>query len=298
MNIICSSRSFSFIKKNIKNSLISNYILGIENYSLFYEFEYKLNDDLKEVISYLKKHNKKVIIDIARLFHEQELDQVVEVVKLLNSYDVDYFMYSDFGVYYILEELGLSNKTMLYSNTYLTNVQDTRIYQQKNSMVVLSNQINSEELINIVNKTYDNKVISAFGNALIMYTKRPLLTNYFKYRDLNKDGYKKRYSLQEEYREDLYPIIENQNSTKIYDFGHYYLLDELKLFSNVDIIVSGELLDNVSYNEVLKLYTKFINYEIDSKEVLNGFEKLNVKINKGAYNRKLTLLKEGVNNAK
>ena len=290
MKIISSSRSFSFLKKTIKNDLISSYILGIENYSLFSEYEYNLNE-IKEVIKYFKKNNKKVIIDIARLFHEEEMDSLIDLIKELNSYDVDYFMYSDFGVHYILEELGLSKKTMLYSNTYLTNVLDTKIYQEKNGMVVLSNQINSEELINIVKKSYDNKVVLAFGNALIMYTKRPLLTNYFKYRGVNKEGYKKTYSLQEEYRDDLYPIIENKNSTKIYDYGHFYLLDELKELGNTDIIISGELLNNKEYMEVLNLYSSYINKNIESNDVILEFEKNNIKLHKGAYNKKLTLLK-------
>lgn len=290
MKIISSSRSFSFLKKTIKNDLISSYILGIENYSLFSEYEYNLNE-IKEVIKYLKKHNKKVIIDIARLFHEEEMDSLINLIKKLNSYDVDYFMYSDFGVHYILEELGLLKKTMLYSNTYLTNVLDTKIYQEKNGMVVLSNQINSEELINIVKKSYDNKVVLAFGNALIMYTKRPLLTNYFKYRGVNKEGHKKTYSLQEEYRDDLYPIIENKNSTKIYDYGHFYLLDELKELGNTDIIISGELLNNKEYMEVLNLYSSYINKNIESNDVILEFEKNNIKLHKGAYNKKLTLLK-------
>lgn len=298
MKIICNSRSFSFIKKNIRNQVISSYIISIENYSLFSEYEYKVDNLLEEVIIYLKKHNKKVIVDIARLFHEEELESLKNLIVLLNNYQVDYFMYSDFGVHYILEELGLSNKTMLYSNTYLTNTLDTKIYQQKNSMVILSNQINSLELINIVNNTYDNKIVFAFGNALIMYTKRPLLTNYFKYRDLSKNGYKKTYSLQEEYREDLYPIIENNDSTKIYDYGHFYLLDELKELGNVDIIVSGELLDNKKYFEVINLYCKFINNEVESNKVIEMLENLNIKLHQGAYNKKLVLLKEGVNNGK
>ena len=98
------------------------------------------------------------------------------------------------------------------SNTYLTNVLDTKIYQEKNKFVVLSNQINTNELIHISKNAYSNQIVSAFGVAMIMYTRRPLLTNYFKYRNSDKDSGKTNYYLQEEYRDSLYPIIENENS--------------------------------------------------------------------------------------
>lgn len=296
MKIICSSRSFSFIKKNIKNDSIRYYILGLSNYALFLEYEYDL-ENIEEVIVYLKKHNKKIIIDVARIIHEDLIEDIKNKIIKLNMLDVDYFMYSDFGVFYILQELGLKNKAMLYSNTYLTNSFDTKIYQQQNGMVVLSNQVNIKELTYIINNSYDNKIIYAFGIALIMYSKRPLLTNYFKYRGINKNQFKKRYFLQEEFRNDFYPIIENENSTKIYDYGHFYLLNELNDFKDFDILVSGELLSNRDYQEVLNLYSKFINNEINQENVLVCFEKNKIKVNKASYGSELTLLKMNTRNS-
>lgn len=291
MKIICSSRSFNFIKQIIKNEHISSFILSVKEFNLFADYVYSL-EEIEEVVKYLKKKNKKVIIDIAKLIHEDETQKLKEIIVKLNLLNIDYFMYSDFGVYYILKELDLVNKTMLYSNTYLTNTFDTKIYQEKNKVVVISNQINATELINISNNVYDNQIISAFGRALIMYTRRPLLTNYFSYRKTNLNSNKNNYSLQEEFRDDLYPIYENENSTKIYDYGYYYLLEELSnINKNVDIIVSGELLSNTDYKNVLNFYTNYLNGNREQK-----IEELNIKLNKGAYSRKLTLLKGGANN--
>ncbi len=291
MQIICSSRSFNFIKQHVKNDLISSFILSLEGFNLFSEYVYSY-DELKTTISYLKKKNKQVIVDIAKLVHEDELKKLEEIIAKLNLLNVDYFMYSDFGVYYLLKKLGLVSKTMLYSNTYLTNTFDTKIYQEKNALVVLSNQINTSELINVSNNSYPNQVISAFGRALIMYTRRPLLTNYFKYRGSSLIPNRSNYALQEEFREDLYPIIENEHSTKIYDYGYYYLEEELKhMNQSANIIVSGELLSNVDYSKVLSFYTNILKGN-EKENILD----LNIKLNKGAYSRKLTLLKGGASN--
>lgn len=293
MNIICNYRTSSFIKKTIKNDQVKSYIISLANYSLFTENAYSVEEVL-DIITYLKKHQKTVIIDVAKIVHEDELVDLEEKIILLSNGQADYFMYSDFGVHYILNKNGLGNKTMLYSNTYLTNTLDTKIYQEKNQMVVLSNQVNAEELIKISNDSYKNQIVSGFGLALIMYTYRPLLTNYFSYRGQDHNPKKSNYSLQEEFRDDLYPIVESENSTKIYDYGYYYLFDELKQLSNdVDVIVSGELLSDKQYLEVINLYATFISSNVLEEECLNTLMNLNIKVNKGAYSRKLTLTKGG-----
>ena len=43
--------------------------------------------------------------------------------------------------------------------------------------------------------------------------------------------------------------------------------------------------------EVLNLYSSYINKNIESNDVILEFEKNNIKLHKGAYNKKLTLLK-------
>lgn len=293
MNIICNYRNSSFNKKIIKNDLISSYIISLEKYNLFTESTYNI-EEVINITTYLKKHNKCVIIDVAKIVHQDELEDLENTIVLLSNSGVDYFMYSDFCVHYILSKNNLNHKSMLYSNTYLTNTLDTKIYQEKNAMVVLSNQINTDELVQISLNSCDNQVISAFGVALIMYTYRPLLTNYFAYRNQSYDSKKVNYSLQEEFRDDLYPIIECENSTKIYDFGHYYLFDELKQMNqNANIIVSGELLKDSQYLEVLNLYTKYLDNTLEEEQCVKALEQLNISLNKGAYTRKLTLTKGG-----
>lgn len=293
MNIICNYRSEAFVKKTFKNEFINSYIISLNSFGLFTENTYTTLE-IVNITNKLKRYNKTVIVDIAKIIHEDELNDLEEKIMMLANAGVDYFMYSDFGVHFILNKNSLGSKAMLYSNTYLTNTLDTKIYQEKNSLVVLSNQINNEELIKISNDSFDNQVISAFGLALIMYTYRPLLTNYFAYRGKTNDAKKANYSLQEEFRDDLYPIIENENSTKIYDYGYYYLFDELKQMNQkANIIVSGELLKDSTYLEVLNVYSSYLNNNINEEEALNSLKELNINLNKGAYNRKLTLTKGG-----
>ncbi len=296
MKIICSFKSLAFAKEIINNKVIDAFIISIDKYNLLSESTF-VKEEATSIIHYLKENNKKVIIEIARLFHEDELSDVKELIEYFNKEDVDYFMYSDFGVNYILKSLNLINKAMLYSNTYLTNTSDTLIYQEKNGMVVLSNQINSLELIKINKNVLSNQIISAFGRALIMYTRRPLLTNYFEYRNESHNPKATSYFLQEEFRSDLYPIIENDNSSKIYDFGYYYLLDELEKLENpCDIIVSGELLTNEEYLKVLRIYSNLLLKKKTVEESLELLNSIGINLHKGAYSRKLTLLKGGNSN--
>ena len=60
---------------------------------------------------------------------------------------------------------------------------------------------------------------------------------------------------------------------------------------SANIIVSGELLSNVDYSKVLIFYTNILKGN-EKENILD----LNIKLNKGAYSRKLTLLKGGASN--
>lgn len=292
MKIISTFRSLNFSKKYFKNNNIEGFIIGLKGFNLLNEKSY-LKNEIKEYVNLAKKYQKKTIVDVAKLVHEDQIEELLNNIKYLNEIGVDYFLYSDFGVYQLLKELGLTFKTILYSNTYLTNTLDTKIYQKKNAFVVLSNQVNSSELLNIYNNSYDNKIVNAFGRALIMYTRRPLLTNYFSYR---KEEYNKNstYYLEEEYRDSLYPIVENDNSTKIFDYGYYYLTDELKeMVNGVNILITGELLTNIQYEKVINSYCLFLDGIIDANKLISSLNEAGIILNKGAYERKLILRKGG-----
>lgn len=292
MKLVLEAINKSIIKK-YHCSTIWGYIVSIEGFSLDGAKNFSISE-LIELIDLIKKYNLKVIVNIARLFHEDELILLDQTIKDLPVEKIDYFMYSDFGVYQILENLGLKNKTLLYSLTYLTNVHDVKLYQELNGSVIISNQITSDELIKIANNAYENKFIMGFGKATIFYSRRPLLSNYFKYRGLKKDPTLTSYTLKEEYRDHKYHIIQNSHDTRILDYANYYLLNELKEIKNTSgIIISGSLLKTKQYEEVIKNYLAFISEKIDEQEVLTNFKNLEIDAYKGAYANKLTLLKDG-----
>ena len=87
-----------------------------------------------------------------------------------------------------------------------------------NEYVVVSNQISSDELFEIVKNTKKNLIVDTLGMACCFYSKRPLITNYLKFKDYKLKKYRSEVmKLKEETRDNFYHIVEDVNGTKVYE---------------------------------------------------------------------------------
>lgn len=235
----------------------------------------------------LKKTNK-ISLDISRLFHEKELTIINEILDKINFEKVNLIFYSDFGLYMLLKEKGLEKKAVYNAYTYTTNVSDINFYNDINNYVCVSNQISSDELRYLLEKSNKKAIVYGFGKSIIFYSKRELLTNYFKYRGLNDNPHSKSYYLKEEFRDDLYHIYEDEFGAYIYEAGYYYLFEELENMKNIEyVILDASDLDSKNYRKVVNAYLN------KNKEILLG---LDIKLYKGIMQEKSVLLKSEVTN--
>lgn len=245
---------------------------------------YKMSlDELNEIL-HLQK-NIKVSLKINRLFHEKELEQLINYLKQIDFNKIKFVFYSDLCLIDIFSMLNIDDKLVYDAYTYTTNYLDVLEYSRYNKYVVVSNQISTSEIASLTNKT-NNVIIYGFGKSVIFYSKRPLLSNYFKYRNLNYDANDRNYNLKEEFREDLYHIYEDEHGSYVYEPKYYYLFDELKDLNNVDYLI----LNSTSLNA--KQYKQVVNAYLN-----NNFEKLleiNIPLYKGIMETKSVLLKSEV----
>lgn len=245
---------------------------------------YKMSlDELNDILNLQK--NIKVSLKINRLFHEKELEQLINYLKQIDFNKIKFVFYSDLCLIDIFSMLNINDKLVYDAYTYTTNYLDVLEYSKYNKYVVVSNQISTSEIASLTNKT-NNVIIYGFGKSVIFYSKRPLLSNYFKYRNLNYDANDRNYNLKEEFREDLYHIYEDEHGSYVYEPKYYYLFDELKDLNNVDYLI----LNSTSLNA--KQYKQVVNAYLN-----NNFEKLleiNIPLYKGIMETKSVLLKSEV----
>lgn len=294
MPLVVELNNISQINKYKKETLIDTYILGIEELSL----DSKLKLDVlkaKEVIEKIHKINKKVCLNCCKIFHEESLDTAREILESIGYENIDYVLFSDLGFYQMFKD---KLEMIYYAPTYLTNSKDVEEYRNIIGRVVISNQINIEELKYIISNSNTNTIVNyvdVFGRNAIFYSKRELLTNYFKYKEKNNNPKAKNYYLIEEYRDEKYPIIEDEFGFHLYEYGFYYLLEELdRDLINNNLIIHTNFLNKESSEVVINIYLQYIKEEINLDNAIEELKKLDLPLYKGAYDMKTVLLKSEV----
>lgn len=196
-----------------QDSLPDAFLIGIEGFSSE-AYQHFTKEEVKEIIKDLKNKNVLSFIDLTNIYHDCDLKAIKELIK---SLEADGYFYSDLG---IMEYIPFE-KRFFYSQTYITNKYDLNIALSENKYVLISPNLSMAELKGF--EYNENIFLIGFGTWEIFHSRRPLLSNYFKYREIesNLSGYR----IMEEFRNDTYPIIEN-NGFKVY-LNDYFCIDEL-----------------------------------------------------------------------
>lgn len=295
MKLICDVSSVAETKKITKLSGVGILLVKIDFLSLDVNGNLEIQI-VEKIVDYAHKHFIMVGVYSERLFHEDDLVYIKMILKNDLFKKIDYFFYSDMGMYEILIENGFSEKTVYYAPTYMTNYCDVSLYQKFNNYVVISNEITSDEVIEIINNSNDHVIVEAFGMACCFYSKRPLVTNYLKFKGLKtKDINGKLASLKEETRDNYYHLVEDQNGVRIFEENHYYLAKELDNMKKVPYIMVHNLnISKQDYYNVVSLYNSYVTEEIDSAALETKLKNLKFTLYKGAYENKTILLKKEV----
>lgn len=285
MKLICELINGEFLTKKLD---VDCWIIGIKgiSYNMCNEFS------LEEAITILNE-NYRFGINLERIFHEDDLPYLIEILKKLPLQKITYFFYSDLGVYQILKELNLVDKAVYHASTMLTNYDDLEYALAENTNVVLGKELTSEEIKKIDERLTKNIMIDTFGKFPIFYSRRKLISTYFAYRNLDEDSNKRNYSLIEEFRTaEEYPIIEN-NGTTVYEPFFYAIGKELSDLKHISyLLLYGSFLETDKFIKIIEIYHQFIkDNQVDIEEELSKI----VPIYKGKLLEKTVLRKGEVN---
>ena len=251
----------------VENNNVDGFLIGTKKISseVYYQFT------KEEVLAFIEKaHIKKklVFLDATNIFHDEDFKDVKKIIDYLSA--VDYVMYNDLMILNIVPK----EKRMYYSTTYITNILDFDIVEEENEYVLVSPELSLEEL-----KVFNNKKRSfliGFGTWEIFHSRRNLLSNYFQYRGMEYSNSK--YHVIEEFRKEMYPIVEN-NGTKIYLNGYYYLGQELEKLNN-NLLLKTFDLDYALVNKIIDAYKKALISQ-DYEELERMIKDLPLDTNKG-----------------
>ena len=119
------------------NNNDSYYVAGIENYSVKLPAFFSLD--------IVDKYND-LYISLNKIFHEEELNGLKEVLKYLKTKKIRGIFFSDFSVYNIASELNMLDLLIYDPNTLVTNYKELEFFEGKIKGVVISPFISLEEL--------------------------------------------------------------------------------------------------------------------------------------------------------
>lgn len=244
----------------LKQNGIDAIIVGIPDFSIRNCNTVSL-EDLKIWKKECDRNNLKLYINFLKLIHEQELEEVELTLSYLKEIKVDGIYFADEGILYIAKKLHMESICIYQPETLITNSNDILFYLNEGiQSVSLAHELSLEEIRKIASKNHSFEILIS-GYYSILYSRRPLISNYFK--AIQKEKEKEQYTLIESTRTGKMPIMEDENGTYIFSeqpVESYDQLEELKKLNIERFRIDSIFFDDQWTIDVLGSYLEKKNY--------------------------------------
>lgn len=279
MELVVHLNSIKFINDFIEIG-VKYFVVGTKYFSCrqALSLEYDELSDLKKRLG-----SSKVWVLVNALIEEHNLDDLIEHLKKLDELEVDGILFQDFSVLQICKENNYDFQLIYNPDTLNTN-QATLNYLASLGInsAFLAREIPLDEKVIIARNTVVKTMTQVHGVEYMAYSKRKLLSNYFK-----ETGMKKAVSINDN-------IIIQANGVDygchIYEdqFGCHILskkqicgLDTLSSFAGFDYLyIESLFIDDLKLVEIVNLYQDALNsinngtYGKERKELLPQLHQL------------------------
>lgn len=251
-----NSRKFinDFIEIGIKNFVVgTKYFSCRQALSLDYQELKDLNEQLKD---------KKLWVLVNALIEEHNLDELVDHLAKLNEIKIARILFQDFSVLQICKENNY-NFEMIYSPDTLNTNQATLNYLKTLGInsAFLAREIPLDEKMMIAKNTDLKTMVQVHGVEYMAYSKRKLLSNYFKETGIDHgvliDDNLTIQANAVDYRCHIY---EDKFGCHVLSEKQLCTLDILSNFSCFDYLYFESLfIDDLKVVEIVSLYQEAIN---------------------------------------
>lgn len=280
MEIIVKINEFA----DLDNLVLADAYL-IANKHLSYRYDHSFNlTEIKKIKNYCLKRNKKIYILINKIFHEDEINSLKITIKKLIDINVDGFFFADFAVFMISSMFHFENKCFFYHETFLRNSYDILTYQElgiKN--IICSKDMHLDDLLKLPLENKKHLGIMCFGYVSLYESERKVLSNFVTSNNLDKSLVNlKTLYLKEDTRDNLYPILQQDGHTFIFDDKIWCYLEKFKILNeHLHYFIFDSLFLSSTYiNFIIALFKKSLQENItiddlkaidESKEFTTGF---------------------------
>lgn len=255
---------------------ITSFVIGLKDFCVNQKFCLSFKE-LPDAIQKIKDYGKNFYLSINMFATEKDIKRLKKIISSLKLLDIDAFIVSDLGVFNVLKENGLASKVMLDLQTYVTNKYSAKsLLDLGVKRVFLSKEITLNDIKEISLFTNGKVEVFAQGYNPITYSKRPILTNYYKNFKLKKKT--NLHFIKEENRDNYYFLEEEQNTLIVYNDLEYSLLSYLDELVNSGVrhyYIDAIFLDEKKIKEYIYTYKNALDSVV--RNDLNSYEKIKEK---------------------
>ena len=235
-------------------------ILPLESFSVDY-FKYYSISDIREC---RKSTDKLLYVVINKMIFNNELDNLLSVLKELESIKIDGVFFYDLAVLNLVKENKI-NINLLYNGTHMVTNSDTinLYYDLGVKGAYLSNEITKDEVLNIRHNTKSDLFILLLGNPVVAMSRRNLLTSYFANKNKSKSEI---ITIKEPKSGQEFIVKEDSNGTTFFFNKRLNLSNVYKELDSNDInygIIEQGDYSSDEYKELINAFVDFNKFKID-----------------------------------
>lgn len=235
-------------------------------------------EELKEAIEYLHKHNKKGYITLNIVAHNVDFDGLSEYVLYLESIGADGVIVSDIGIITLIRRIAPNLPVHVSTQANITNKHTAKFYCDLGvTRLVLARELSAKEIKEIRDYIPEEVEIETFvhGAMCISYSGRCLLSNYLTNRDSNRgacvQACRWEYTITEKSRKgtDGYEIQEDDRGTYILNSKDMNLIEHIDKLVDAGIMsfkIEGRMKSPYYVATVINAYRRAIDSYLSSNK--------------------------------
>lgn len=232
------------------------FIFGLLDYSSGYHNELSV-EEIKEIRS---NYDGELFIAVNKNMFNRELDDLEKKLIELDNLNINGILFYDIAVLSIHNRLNLKTPLVWNQTHMVTNYNTCNYYYDKGCKYgVVASEITLDEIKEIKEKTKMQLFVNVLGYQVMGYSRRSLLSNYFKSIDkkLEKDNY-----IIENNNEDY--IVREEKHGNVFLFGKP--LNGSVVIKDLDIdyvILNDYNFTKETFTKVLQLYVELVKTKED-----------------------------------
>lgn len=162
---------------------------GGHNYSLRANAKNFSNEEIKEAVLFAHERGKKVYVTVNIVFHDEDLEGLVDYLKYLSEIKVDAIISSDISVIDTIKKNNIDLEVHISTQASIMNYEAALIYKDLGATrIVLARECSKEDIKRIKEETGLEIECFMHGAMCTSISGRCVLSNYCTNRDSNRGG--------------------------------------------------------------------------------------------------------------